>query len=171
MHSVNYRGSSDLLSRVPEYPDYWRGYLAGFYDAEGSMGGSLHVSQKDRSVLQRVGEYARKLGFDLYVESHSEDKNVVVSRLRGALRERMRFISTIRPALARKSPDWLGASFESDDDPVMHKEKGPIREVVDIQTSTHTFFAAGLATHNCYAADKNLDDKKRNTTRSLPILP
>jgi DNA repair photolyase len=30
-------------------------------------------------------------------------------------------------------------------------EKGPVRDVVDIQTSTRTFYAAGLATHNCYA--------------------
>ena len=30
-------------------------------------------------------------------------------------------------------------------------EPGPVRDVVDIQTSTRTFFAAGLATHNCYA--------------------
>src|SRR5262249_38199631 len=30
-------------------------------------------------------------------------------------------------------------------------ERGRGRGVVDIQTSTHTFFAAGLATHNCYA--------------------
>ncbi len=30
-------------------------------------------------------------------------------------------------------------------------EPGPLRDVVDIQTSTGTFFAAGLATHNCYA--------------------
>jgi DNA repair photolyase len=30
-------------------------------------------------------------------------------------------------------------------------EPGPTADVVDIQTSTGTFFAAGLATHNCYA--------------------
>jgi len=30
-------------------------------------------------------------------------------------------------------------------------ESGALREVVDIQTSTRTFFASGLATHNCYA--------------------
>ncbi len=30
-------------------------------------------------------------------------------------------------------------------------ERGPRRDVVDIRTSTGTFFAAGLATHNCYA--------------------
>ncbi len=161
----------ELLAMAPDQPDYWRGFLSGFYDAEGSMGGSLRVSQKDRSVLQQAGNYAQRFGFDLYVESASEARNVGSSRLRGPLRDRMRFISTIRPALARKSPDWLGVSFESDDDPVVHKEHGPARDVVDIQTSTHTFFAAGLATHNCYAADKHLSPKKTNTTRSLPIVP
>jgi DNA repair photolyase len=30
-------------------------------------------------------------------------------------------------------------------------EPGRLRDVVDIQTTTGTFFAAGLATHNCYA--------------------
>jgi DNA repair photolyase len=35
--------------------------------------------------------------------------------------------------------------------PVLAVERGHTRDVVDIQTSTRTFFAAGLATHNCYA--------------------
>lgn len=43
-------------------------------------------------------------------------------------------------APAATSADWIEAI-----------EPGPLREVVDIQTSTRTFFAAGLATHNCYA--------------------
>ena len=43
-------------------------------------------------------------------------------------------------AEATTSADWIEAI-----------EPGPAREVIDIQTSTRTFFAAGLATHNCYA--------------------
>jgi DNA repair photolyase len=35
--------------------------------------------------------------------------------------------------------------------PIDGVEPGPVRDVVDIQTSARTFFAAGLATHNCYA--------------------
>ncbi len=161
----------ELLSRQPEHPDYWRGYLAGFYDAEGgSSRGNLRVSQKNRAVLARVRDYSHKFGFDLYEEPCTADNPVGTSRLSGSLRERMRFISTIRPALARKSPDWNGWTFEADGDPVVCKEKAGLRDVVDIQTSTHTFFAAGLATHNCYAADKALSPKKHNTTRSLPIV-
>ena len=162
----------ELLAMQPDSPEYRRGFLAGFYDAEGGVGGSnLRVSQKDRSVLRRVGDYASRFGFNLYTEPHSEGSVAGTARLGGALRERMRFISSIRPAIARKFPDWLGLAFEADADPVMCKEKAGLRDVVDIQTSTHTFFAAGLATHNCYAADKTLAPKKRNTTRHLTVLP
>src|SRR6059036_1152919 len=38
-----------------------------------------------------------------------------------------------------------------DPETVLAVERGPVADVVDIQTSTGTFFAAGLATHNCYA--------------------
>jgi DNA repair photolyase len=38
-----------------------------------------------------------------------------------------------------------------DGEPVRAVEPGPIADVVDIQTSSATFLAAGLATHNCYA--------------------
>jgi hypothetical protein len=162
----------ELLAMQPDSPEYQRGFLAGFYDAEGGeSAGNLRVSQKDRAVLRRVGDYARHFGFNFDVESCTDDKRVGSSRLKGTLRDRMRFFAAVRPAITRKSPDWMGWAFEADDDPVMCKENAGLREVIDIQTSTHTFFAAGLATHNCYAADMALAPKKRNTTRSLPVVP
>jgi DNA repair photolyase len=36
-------------------------------------------------------------------------------------------------------------------EPIEAIERGPVADVVDIQTSTGTFYAAGLATHNCFA--------------------
>jgi DNA repair photolyase len=38
-----------------------------------------------------------------------------------------------------------------DPERVMAVEPGPRAEVIDIETSTRTFYAAGLATHNCFA--------------------
>jgi DNA repair photolyase len=52
------------------------------------------------------------------------------------------------PALAEVEP---GAEATTSADWIEAIEPGPVRDVVDIQTSTRTFFAAGLATHNCYA--------------------
>src|SRR5262249_38778006 len=47
---------------------YRRGFLAGFFDAEGHSGDSLRISQVDLSVLGRVQRYAATLGFRFELE-------------------------------------------------------------------------------------------------------
>src|SRR5207249_272025 len=47
---------------------YRRGFLAGFFDAEGYSGDCLRLSQVDVSVLERVQRYAAGLGFTFEVE-------------------------------------------------------------------------------------------------------
>jgi DNA repair photolyase len=53
--------------------------------------------------------------------------------------------------VTRKSDVLWGRAVRLDPVRVEGVESGPITDVVDIQTSTRTFFAAGLATHNCFA--------------------
>src|SRR5262249_14464196 len=72
-------------------------------------------------------------------------------RLVGPLTERMRFFGTCRPAIARKTAALFGRELTSEPETVRAVEPGPLADVVDIQTSTRTFFAAGLATHTCHA--------------------
>jgi len=59
--------------------------------------------------------------------------------------------SVCQPAIARKRDRLFGRMPDTSAEPVAAIEAGPVRDVVDIQTSTGTFYAAGLATHNCYA--------------------
>jgi DNA repair photolyase len=60
--------------------------------------------------------------------------------------------SALLRSLPLRSPEAIsGAMPTSDGNRVEAIEPGPVRDVVDIQTSTGTFYAAGLATHNCYA--------------------
>jgi hypothetical protein len=66
---------------------------------------------------------------------------------------------------------FFGRSIDFAHDRIVSIERAGEREVIDIRTSTRTFMAAGLATHNCYAADRTLAPKKRNTTKGLPLLP
>jgi len=157
-----------LLNPSTDSHEYRRGYLAGFYDAEGSYNRNLRVHQHDQDVLTRIEQYARSWGFNMAPEFFGGFQPRS-ARLAGRLREKIRFLSTIRPALTRKSQDFLGRSVETEKVPVVAIERGPIRDVIDIQTSTHTFFAGGLATHNCYAADKSLAPKKHNTTKMVQL--
>jgi DNA repair photolyase len=136
--------TTELRSR-----SYRRGFLAGFFDAEGSNGGSLRLSQVDCSVLERVGRYAASLGFRTQLEPRPGKASTL--RLVGSIADRIRFFSIVRPAIRRKIDRIFGYMPPTDPERVMAIESGPTIDVVDIQTSTGTFFAAGLATHNCFA--------------------
>jgi DNA repair photolyase len=63
----------------------------------------------------------------------------------------MRFFAACRPAIRRKLEAVFGREPAYEPEPIEALEPCGVRDVVDIQTSTGTFFAAGLATHNCYA--------------------
>jgi DNA repair photolyase len=128
---------------------YRRGFVAGFFDAEGHSGDSLRISQVDVGVLERVQRYAASLGFEFVLEPRPDRASTL--RLKGRLVDRLRFFSVCQPAIARKMHALFGREMNLDPDLVQAVERGPVADVVDIQTSTGTFLAAGLATHNCYA--------------------
>lgn len=138
-----------LLTVECDTRSYRRGFLAGLFDAEGHNGDSLHFSQGDIAVLERARRYAGSLGFVCTLERRVGTASTL--RLTGTLLERIRFFSTCRPSIARKVHGLFGREMNLDNDPICAIEPGPVADVVDIQTSTGTFLAAGLATHNCYA--------------------
>src|SRR5262245_9069284 len=140
-----------LLFDPRESRSYRRGFVAGFYDAEGHNGSSLRISQVDIAVLERVQSYACSLGFDFRIEQRPDQTRASTLRLVGWLTDRIRFYSVFQPAIQRKRERLFGRNAFLDPEPIEAIERGPRRDVVDIQTSTGTFYAAGLATHNCYA--------------------
>jgi DNA repair photolyase len=128
---------------------YRRGFVAGFFDAEGHHGDSLRIAQVDVGVLDRVQRYATALGFTFALEPRPGRASTV--RLAGPLRERLRFFAVCRPAIGRKMHALFGREMNLAPETVRCIEPAGVRDVVDIQTSTRTFCAGGLATHNCYA--------------------
>src|SRR5262245_38270015 len=138
-----------LVTADRETRSYRRGFLAGFFDAEGHNGSSLRISQNETPVLERVRSYARSLGFEFALVPRTWKTGTL--RLVGGFTDRIRFLAVCRPTIARKVQALFGRELCPDPDPVVSVEPGPVVDVVDIQTSTRTFFAAGLATHNCYA--------------------
>jgi DNA repair photolyase len=128
---------------------YRRGFLAGFFDAEGHNGTSLRLSQVDTQVLERVARYALSLGFTTTLEPRPGMASTL--RLVGSVADRIRFLSVVQPAIRRKVDRVFGHMPPTKPTRLVAIEKGPVVDVVDIQTSTATFYAAGLATHNCFA--------------------
>lgn len=132
-------------------PEWKAGWLAGLVDTDGSYQEStLRISQrKDNGVLAAVERYAADLGFAFKIEQYGD--SCPAARFMGDMDTKIRFLTRIQPALERKCGGFLGRVMQAPTARVEGVRRGPVRELVDIQTSTRTFIAEGIATHNCYA--------------------
>ena len=138
----------DTLLQPRDSVEYRRGFVAGFFDAEGTGAGKhLRVYQNDVAVLEMFRQHAADLGFRFDIAAR--EGGCSSARLRGDTLERIRFFNCAQPALLRKA-GIHGVTMHHNESRIMAIEDGPVTDVVDIQTSTSTFFAAGLATHNCF---------------------
>jgi hypothetical protein len=135
--------------------DYACGFLAGFFDAEGSFDGhNVRVSQKDTTVLDYIVSLGKRLDQEWQIEHYKGATGVPTARLVGGLPVKISFFTRCRPRIQRKMSNLFGIQlYGFTHTPVVSAEPAGVQEVVDIQTSTHTFFAEGLATHNCFMKD------------------
>jgi hypothetical protein len=141
--------------------DYRTGYLSAAFDGEGhfSRQAVLGFSQRDNVMLSRVRVFLDELGFK-YWERHETGTNndVTVLHIAGGRAEVSRFLGQIRPERLLKKVDlksfgsigrhdFVGQDFE-------HPQVASVtfigeKEVVALETTTKTFIAEGLASHNC----------------------
>jgi DNA repair photolyase len=133
--------------------DWRKGFLAGIFDAEGSCSqGILRISSTDRSIIDWTRSCLGSLDFDVAVEPITPANGITVVRLRGGLRERLRFFHTVDPAITRKRT-IDGVAIRSDAQlKVMSIEPlGLDVPMYDITTGTGDFIADGVVSHNCFA--------------------
>jgi len=155
-------------SRVVKPVDVWStengydsGYLAAAFDGEG------HLVQKDLSDCER-GVYRFRVGFaqkhnpmlstvqamlarNGYRTSVSGNKKTSVAHVFiGNRGEVLRFLGSTRPArlLSKFDPNKVGAITHRTVRLVDKVDVG-LGDVVSIKTSTRTYVAEGLASHNC----------------------
>jgi DNA repair photolyase len=142
------------LIRWPLSPsDDWRkGFLAGIFDAEGSCGReALRISNKDRLILDWTAASLGHFRFD-HVEEPPKPNGVACIRIRGGLRQRLRFFHLTDPAITHKRT-VQGIALKSDAKTrVMSVEPlGMAMRLYDITTGTGDFIANGVVSHNCFA--------------------
>jgi DNA repair photolyase len=132
----------------------WRkGFLAGIFDAEGSCGGAsaLRIFNKDGTIIHWTHESLERLGFNAVVEP-SRPNGVTCVRIRGGLKERLRFFHLTDPAITRKRT-IEGVALKSDAKTrvVSVEPLGMELPLYDITTGTGDFIADGVVSHNCFA--------------------
>jgi DNA repair photolyase len=145
----------EWLTRWPTSPsmDWRRGFLAGIFDAEGSYSqGIWRMSNTDRAIIGWTIACLYALGFKVVVEPARNANGLRVVRLRGGLREALRFFHTTDPAITRKRL-IEGVAIKSDG-PLGVASVEPLGldvPMYDITTGTGDFIADGVVSHNCFA--------------------
>src|SRR5690349_696548 len=142
------------LMRWPTSPslDWQKGFLAGIFDAEGSYSGALNICNTDRAIIGWTIACMYALGFKVVVEPPERANGLRRIRLRGGLREALRFFHTTDPAITRKR-SIEGVAIKSDA-PLGVASVEPLGldvPMYDITTGTGDFIADGVVSHNCFA--------------------
>jgi DNA repair photolyase len=152
------RDNIQAIQRLIEWPVApslgWRkGFLAGIFDAEGSYSqGVWRVSNTDPEIIGRTVSSMKSLGFDVVIEDLDRSNGMKCVRLRGGLKEVLRFFHTTEPAITRKR-SIAGMSIKSDARlrVTSIEPMGLDLEMFDITTGTGDFIANGVVSHNCFA--------------------
>jgi DNA repair photolyase len=130
------------------------GFLSGIFDAEGCFSQHvLRISNTDRQIIDWICRCLRAFRFGFSVEHvhHEDRKPIDVVRLRGGLREHLRFFHMVSPAISRKF-DIAGRVVRSDIRlRVVSIEPLEAMRLYDITTESGDFIANGVISHNCYA--------------------
>ena len=158
----------DVWEDLPQ--DYRLGYLSASFDGEGCISQikgkiqQLTFSQRDNAMLKQVKEYLTDFGFDYnadYFDNRKLDKGqdpVYKLFIKGGKRELLRFLGSVRPRrlLENFDPNQLGTvrcsngDLGSDIHPRVESIKYVgTKKVIPIRTTSHTYVAEGLASHNC----------------------
>jgi DNA repair photolyase len=141
----------------PDQPggDWMLGFVGGLFDAEGSFqGGTLRIANTDRRIIQVLSDGLRHLKFDPVVEMTRSDseKPLHYVRVRGGLKEYLRFFGAFDPSISRKRRiEGLAIKSAARVEIVEIQPLGRTLELFDMTTGTGDFVANGVVSHNCYA--------------------
>ena len=146
------------ISELVEWPAVasaaWRrGFLAGVFDAEGSRSQHvLRITNADDEIFERTRDALAALGFDAVLEDRGLSNRVRTVRVRGGLREHLRFIHLVDPAIRRTCLlDGIAVTSDADLRVVEVQDLGLDVPMYDITTGTGDFIANGVVSHNCFA--------------------
>ncbi len=154
------KASVAAISRLIEWPErpqgeWARGFVSGIFDAEGSFDGStIRIANTDGRMIGVLKDCLGQQRFDTVVETRRPHapKPVHYVRVRGGIREHLRFLGTFDPSIARKRAiDDVSVRCAADLEIVEIEPLGRSCELFDITTGTGDFVANGVISHNCYA--------------------
>jgi DNA repair photolyase len=154
------RAAVAAIGRLIEWPDspsaeWARGFVGGIFDAEGSFdGNTIRIANTNPRIIDVLRDSLKSLRFDTVVETSRPNapKPVHYVRVRGGIREHLRFFGAFDPSISRKRAiDDVAVKCAARLEVVEIEPLGRTRELFDITTGTGDFISNGVISHNCYA--------------------
>ena len=153
------RASVEAIREITEWPgraplDWYKGFLAGIFDAEGSFGGGvIRICNTDATIIDWTTFACRQLGVPFVVEAAGEGMWNV--RVRGGLEQQLRFHHLTDPAITRKrSIEGRAVKSQSRLKVVSIEPLGMELPLYDITTGTGDFVADGVVTTTASLAQR-----------------
>ena len=150
------RSSVEAIRSLIEWPvrtsdEWYKGFLAGIFDAEGHFGsGVVRICNTDVRIIDRITFGCCRLRLPFVVENVREGMWNV--RIRGGLEQQLRFHHLTNPAITRKrSIEGRAVKSQSRLKVVSIEPLGMELPLYDITTGTGDFIANGVISHNCFA--------------------
>lgn len=185
---------SRLLEPWRELTSRSAGRLAGIFDGEGTVGQysrgnngwgkrtfSVQATQNKGGVLDSIQQHLDELGFSFGVSSYDpENRKVQAVAIKGGLREKLRFLGSVRPMRLLQGLDL--SKLETIRHDGVRKETTVVsirdlgvQEIAGLSTSTGTYIAEGFGSHNTkydvpFLQTRLLAHRKQLSPRNL-ILP
>jgi DNA repair photolyase len=156
------RPKYELIQRLIVWPTspsagWKKGFLAGIFDAEGSFSQTIwRIPNTDPEIIGWIRACLDSFGFKYALEDRPPSppgrKPQQVVRMKGGLREHLRFFHTTRPAITRKL-NLEGQAIKGNAKlrVVSIEPLGRAMRLFDITTTTEDFIANGVVSHNCFA--------------------
>lgn len=123
-----------------------KGFVAGFFDAEGTFGNEISMCQKDESVLNTIDHYLKSLSFSCNI-----DKNKTVSNLRilGGFKEWVRFMTFFNPKIKRKFDKIYQLGKIDGVSRVKEVTQMEVSDVFTLTTSQGYYISNNILSKNC----------------------
>lgn len=159
----DWRQADQLKSgmKIAYFCDVWEedksweaGYLSGVFDGEGWVSGqTVGFGQNPGLVLDKVESLLLSKGYNV-VRDRPKSCKVDTLRFNGGRIETFKFLGKIRPERIIKNAKkiWEGQTYQSKTGvaaTILSITPVGKQEVIALQTSTHTFIAEGMLSHNC----------------------
>jgi len=137
----------DFLVSTLDTTEFKRGWVAGFFDAEGSYNNVIRIAQSENSSLSLLCTYLKELGFFYKLEHYKDCKGV---RIEGGVPEYIRFFAFFDTCLKRKTEMLSQKSLSNSTyikEIILERDED---FVYNITTGTGNYIAEGMASKNCF---------------------